>query len=64
MKITNLVIFSSKNVLDIFNNILIDINMDIFNNAVTSFIPETLIGVLTKFGNDQKDRVFKIMENK
>jgi hypothetical protein len=38
--------------------------MDIFNNAVTSFIPETLIGVLTKFGNDQKDRVFKIMENK
>ena len=39
-------------------------NMDIFNNAVTSFIPETLIGVLTKFGNDQKDRVFKIMENK
>ena len=39
-------------------------NMDIFENAVTSFIPEALIGVLTKFGNDQKDRVFKIMENK
>ena len=38
--------------------------MDIFNNAVTSFIPETLSGVLTKFGNDQKERVFKIMENK
>ena len=34
MKITNLVIFSSKNVLDIFNNILIDINIDIFNNVL------------------------------
>ena len=38
-------------------------NMDIFNNAVTSFIPEVLIGVLTKFGNDQKERVLKIMED-
>ena len=38
-------------------------NMDIFNNAVTSFIPEALIGVLTKFGNDQKERVLKIMED-
>ena len=33
------------------------------NNAVTSFIPEALIGVLTKFGNDQKERVLKIMED-
>ena len=37
-------------------------NMDIFENAVTSYIPEALIGVLTKFGNDQKDTIFKIME--
>ena len=37
-------------------------NMDIFENAVTSYIPKALIGVLTKFGNDQKDTIFKIME--
>ena len=66
---------SSKKLLKMFHQILrkyrwfIDIfftakNMDIFENAVTSYIPEALIGVLTKFGNDQKDKIFKIMEKK
>jgi glutathione S-transferase len=36
--------------------------MEIFTKAVTDFIPEQLISVLGKFGEDQKDQVISIME--
>ena len=37
-------------------------SMEIFEKAVSAFIPEPLIAVLGKFGEDQKEQVFKIME--
>ena len=37
--------------------------MDIFEKAVTEFIPQPLVTVLNKFGEDQKDQVLTIMEN-
>ena len=36
--------------------------MEIFTKAVTDFIPDQLISVLGKFGEDQKDQVISIME--
>ena len=36
--------------------------MEIFTKAVTDFIPDQLISVLSKFGEDQKDQVISIME--
>ena len=37
--------------------------MDIFRKAVTEFVPQPLVVVLNKFGEDQKDQVLTIMEN-
>ncbi|MBL6900099.1 glutathione S-transferase family protein [Gammaproteobacteria bacterium] len=37
--------------------------MDIFQKAVTQFIPQPLVTILNKFGEDQKDQVLTIMEN-
>ena len=37
--------------------------MDIFQKAVTEFLPQPLVTVLNKFGEDQKDQVLTIMEN-
>ena len=36
--------------------------MDIFQKAVTEYIPQPLVAVLNKFGEDQKDQVLTIME--
>jgi hypothetical protein len=37
--------------------------MDIFQKAVTEFLPQPLVTILNKFGEDQKDQVLAIMEN-
>ena len=50
---------SRPNIRSWYNNIK---SMEIFEKAVSAFIPEALITVLGKFGEDQKEQVFKIME--
>lgn len=37
--------------------------MNIFKHSVTAFIPKTLIDFLTKCGEDQKQKIFKLIED-
>ena len=36
--------------------------MDIYEKAVTEFIPQALIDYLYQCGEDQKDKIFKLLE--